>query len=159
MFEFTEEEMRIANIITNRFPTWWQDDAKSLALAGIWTYRDKFDGGGTYSGWIYTCAYRYVVEAHRLEFGRLGYAKNAALRSQVSIGSGHATPENSPPSPEQVIVDGDGNLSHLAEGWTAKQRSIVQGLVNGKLKQEIAEEMGVTPGRISHLLKPLKAAM
>lgn len=157
-FEFTEQEMVIALVTSNRFPTWWRDEAYNCALEAIWTFRSEFDpAGGDYNGWIYQKAYYFVVDQQRLEFGRYGSQREQINRT-MGMFDGRLADHNprDEKTPEFYIVDMDPDVSHITAGWTTLQLQIVADLLAGRLKQDIATDLGVTPGRVSHILKPIK---
>lgn len=163
-FQFTEREMGIAEVISKRLPTWWREDAYNCALEAIWRCRSSWNGEGNYHGWAYEKAYFYCVDELRKDEGRKDSLKNKAIKRQTQLEYQYRNDEENirwswlidNDTPEHYVVDMDVNLCHLTSRWTPIQKSIIAGLVTGRLKQEIAEELGITPGRISQLIRPVK---
>jgi DNA-directed RNA polymerase specialized sigma24 family protein len=154
MGDFTDAEFVLARKVASKFPWWWRDDAYNLALEAIWRLRDDYDYSCPRGAWTYRVAYRFCRDEMRAEWGRPGFSRHKALRTAVTLDWTHQGVNRE--TPEHVVVDMNTNLCHMAEGWSEIDITIVQQLCAGRLKQDIARDLGVTPGRVSQMLHSVK---
>lgn len=152
MSEFSDEELAVARKAASRFPSQYREDCYWMALLSIWRRRDQWDQRVPYRKFLFTVAYYGIIDEVRLLLGR--YRRELAVPIDWSETRSH--PVTQYMLPEHEVVDMDTSVSHLVAGCTELEQRIAQRLAEGASKQQIAEELGVSPSRISQMLRPIK---
>jgi DNA-binding NarL/FixJ family response regulator len=98
-----------------------------------------------------------TIDAYRQEFGKAATARHRGMMSHVEIEDRGERGVVDHETPESIVVDQDGDLSYLAQHFTPTELEIAQKLVNGMTQKAVADERGVTPSRVCHLMRPVKA--
>lgn len=146
--------------IVNRDNRMWLEDFKQAASLEVYNQRDKPPASRV---WY---AKNRVTDEIRRVFGRsikrgkkVENGKSDIIKKQVSLESEHQQTEL---FKEKILAVNDSNLELVEVGtvipsdWKPQWKTVAIGLYLGKKKEDIATEMGVTPGRVSQILKDIK---
>lgn len=147
----TEDEAKVKRWArTLMFNPDMQDDAESIAHFTILQCRESWDGRIPYGAFIRSRVRFAVVDEVRAWTHR-GQNLTDPVDPQEMRGFDWSTLDADPLT--RMAIE-----QALAE-MTDRERTIVYGLAEGKLKQEIAEELGVTNGRVSQLLEGVRVKL
>ena len=120
------------------------EDCVQVAAVALW----RSEGSGLSDGVRVVDARRRIVDDLRCTVGRPGTARHAQRSSEVSLDG----------FPVDVFGVWDSeSLSVLVESFrpSGRERSILWRLLAGWTVTEVADELGVTPSRVSQVLREL----
>lgn len=151
-FDFTKEELGLAEKVACRFRSDVKEDMEMTALVTLWQKRDAFVEGD-YPKNMYTTMFRACLDEFRTMFGRKGTGKAELRANSVGLNTEHHNVTSQLP---EESTDLDIGVGIVMSKLNVRQRYIVERTGTGALKQDIADELGVTPGAISHQLKKIR---
>lgn len=119
------------------------DDIEQEAMIAVWRARGRWDGGGIYRAYAYLAARTAAID----ELRRLSRVERRTAWVEATDRA------SSEPTPEQLVVD---RRPELCGYFTARQQYLAARLAAGATKQDIAAELGVSPGQVSHILADIR---
>ena len=139
-------------------PDLWKDDVRQAASIEIYETRDEDDGFRVIAG------RRKAVDEMRRIYGRDkgGALKYNAIQNQRSLVIFNSFGEEAENSEALYFEDVNFDLveqslcDFFPEDFPEEYLAIAKGLVEGRLRQDIAKDLGVTPGRISQMLGKMR---
>ena len=126
------------------------DDVESDAAFAMWRASLSWDGRHSRAQWLYRKATFGIIDGLRTRGGKPGSHRHRGQYKEVRLDGG---------SPLFPPAQDPENVEFLVEALSRgdeRLRVICAGLAEGKTKQEVAEDLGVTPGRVSQLLHVIR---
>lgn len=159
----TEDDMKLARRAVTGFlrgrklPLLEEEAMVSDAAHAIWRAASRWDGRGERIPYLLQRARFGIIDGLRERYGRSGSHRYKGVAKQWPLDVVDEARTDTPKadfSPESVL-----GLKHLVDALATgdvRLRRILAGLVAGESKREIAEELGVTPSRVSQLLRRVR---